>query len=257
MATRGVLYIVWGDKADGVLQRSIASLRKWHPELPHEVVRIPVADPYEGLLEKSRMLALSPYDETLFLDADTVVLGRLDTGFEKAARFGLACCICECSWARRYTGLRDRADLIEYNTGVLFFTAGAAPVFTRWQQVVRRIDSSVAFVRDGKRSMMPHNDQAAFAEANRGLGDVAFRPAAKLEFPGAVSYVVLRAAEDLARLHRRGAVGRNPQRVLRPTGCDHPAPSRERGWVQRMNVAPVLTHGATNQPPDRSRHISR
>jgi hypothetical protein len=47
------------------------------------------------------MAAMTPFEETLFLDADTVPLGRLDFGFEQAQRFGLACCICEVPWARR------------------------------------------------------------------------------------------------------------------------------------------------------------
>jgi hypothetical protein len=36
------------------------------------------------------MLEVTPFEETLFLDNDTVVLGRLDYGFQKASQFGLA-----------------------------------------------------------------------------------------------------------------------------------------------------------------------
>src|SRR5262245_58601263 len=123
--SRGVLYIVWGDKGERALARSLASLKEMHPELPHEIIRLPAeTDEYKGLLEKSRMMSLSPFDETLFLDADTVVLDRLDFGFAQAARFGLACCICESPWARRYRGLPND-DATEYNTGVLFFTRAA------------------------------------------------------------------------------------------------------------------------------------
>ena len=79
---RGVLYIVWGSAAEGPLERSLDSLKSHHPELPVHVARLG-----DGacLLDKARMGDLSPYKETLYLDADTVVLGNLDFGFAKAA----------------------------------------------------------------------------------------------------------------------------------------------------------------------------
>jgi len=164
--SRGVLYMVWGEKAEKALSRSIASLNEVHPELPHEVIRLPPGtDGIKGLLEKSRMMELSPFEETLFLDADTVVLDRLDFGFAQALRFGLACCICECPWARRYRGL-PKDDGIEYNTGVLFFNRGAEALFRRWHELVGTVDSAIDFIgANGQRAVMPHNDQGAFAKA--------------------------------------------------------------------------------------------
>ena len=109
MSERGVIYMVWGRgvKIERALERSRKSVAAVHPELPVEVIRLDDAnDPCKGLLEKARMFERSPFHETLFLDADTVVLGRLDYGFRKAQDFGLACCICECPWARRYAGFR-------------------------------------------------------------------------------------------------------------------------------------------------------
>src|SRR5689334_23623876 len=132
MTDRGVLYMVWGsdDKIERALERSTKSLNAIHPELPIEIVRLNAMDPIKGLLEKARMFERSPFRQTLFLDADTVVLDRLDFGFRKAQQFGLACCICECPWARRYGGVQG--ETIEYNTGVLFFSRKAKPVFERW-----------------------------------------------------------------------------------------------------------------------------
>src|SRR4051794_26811284 len=97
----GVVYVVWGD-VEQSLQRSIASLRAVHPELPVHVRRLSEG---ASLFDKSAMFDFTPFDHTLYLDADTIVLGRLDFGFESAARYGLACCINECPWARRYAGL--------------------------------------------------------------------------------------------------------------------------------------------------------
>src|SRR5580658_2767588 len=97
---RGVTYIVWGDSCAGPLRRSIASLERHHPGMPHFVAEIkPIQEPM--LRHKASMDLLSPFESTLFLDADTVVMGKLDFGFEQAERFGIACAICECPWMRR------------------------------------------------------------------------------------------------------------------------------------------------------------
>ncbi|SRR5579875_114361 len=168
MAERGVIYTIWGneDRLERALDRSRRSLANIHPELPVEVFRIEASDPYRGLLEKSRTFAQSPFRETLALDIDTVVLGKLDFGFSRAHDFGIACCICECPWARRYAGLRERRMSIEYNTGVVFFTTAARPVFEIWQRLAQELDSSMRHIlSDGKIGRMPFNDQAAFAAA--------------------------------------------------------------------------------------------
>lgn len=165
-AGRGVLYMVWGEAIETLLQRSIASVKQHHPELPIEVARLEGAgDDPKLLLQKARMADRTPFAETLFLDADTVVLDRLDFGFASAQRYGLACCICESPWARRYRGLAGAGEIIEYNTGVLFFTAGAKPVFDRWPRLAAEIDSASLFAKDGKPVVMPANDQASFAAA--------------------------------------------------------------------------------------------
>lgn len=167
MGARGVLYIVWGQGARAVMQRSLDSLRQQHPDLPVRVETLPDdLETHKGLLEKARMLDLSPFETTLFLDADTVVLGPLDFGFAQAERHGLACTICECPWAVRYAGIAG-PDTIEYNTGVLFFTARARPLFERWKELAPAIDSSFYHVPPGVKTVgrMLHNDQAGFARA--------------------------------------------------------------------------------------------
>ena len=160
MVGRGVLYVVWGRFDQAILDRAIASVRKYHPELPIEVARL---SDNATLLDKASILDLTPFDETVFLDADTVVLGDLGFGFDKARRQGLACCICECPWARRYGGIEG--DIVEYNTGVLFFTKDAKAVFDAWRTKVRNVDSSLVFRSGGGLARMPLNDQAGFALA--------------------------------------------------------------------------------------------
>lgn len=166
--TRGVLYVYWGEKIRPELERSLKSLRRHHPELPVEEVKLPDGS---NLLNKAALLDYSPFDSTLFLDTDTVVLDRLDFGFSQAERHGLACCICECPWARRYGGLHG--DMVEYNTGVLFFTRAAQPVFDLWRDYAGSVDSSIRWIRKGEVVLMPHNDQAGFAKA---VADSGFNP---------------------------------------------------------------------------------
>src|SRR4051812_2760577 len=96
--TRGVVYVVWGSRIDPVLDRSIKSVQRIHPELPIHVHRLESG----SLRSKTCMGQISPFASTLYLDADTVVLDRLDFGFQKAEVFGLACAICEAPWMRRY-----------------------------------------------------------------------------------------------------------------------------------------------------------
>jgi hypothetical protein len=166
MHDRGVLYMVWGntDRIERALDRSRKSLASVHPELPVEVIRLETKDPFKGLLEKAQMFERTPFRQTLFLDADTVVLDRLDFGFQKAEQFGIACCICECPWACRYGGIQG--DIIEYNTGVLFFSEKSKSLFERWANLAPQIDSSIHFLGpEGQKFTMPYNDQGSFAVA--------------------------------------------------------------------------------------------
>jgi hypothetical protein len=175
MASRGALYIVWGHTVTPILDRAINSLRLWHPELPIHVERLEAGmDPIRALLLKSRMASLSPFEETVFLDADTVVLDRLDYGFERAQRYGIACAINECPWARRYGDPALSGDQVEYNTGVLFFTRSAQRLFDAWADTVENLDSSIEWMEDGVLKRMPFNDQAGFAKAMEETGTLPF-----------------------------------------------------------------------------------
>lgn len=173
---RGVVYIVWGrgksKKHDDALKRSVQSLYKWHPSLG-----ITIRDLPEGstLLDKSKMYELSPYEETLYLDIDTVVLDKLDYGFEMAARHDIAIAHCEAPYASRYQNL-IKGDVVEYNTGVIFFrkSEAAKRVFDEWQRLAYSTDSSIRFpAAGGKIGRMELNDQGSFAKA---LHDLPFNP---------------------------------------------------------------------------------
>jgi hypothetical protein len=168
--------MVWGNGMEAMLERSMASLREFHPELPVHVHRDEDSGvPWQGLLLKAGMARHSPFEQTLFLDADTTILGKLDYGFEMAERHGLACTLCESPWARRHTGLRGEGDLVEFNTGVLFFGPRSRHVFDAWERLAPVVDSSTVFVsQDGTLCQQLHDDQASFALAVKESGFVPF-----------------------------------------------------------------------------------
>jgi hypothetical protein len=171
--TRGALHIVWKGDSDPTpaLERSIASLKRWHPKLEHHVHW---AEPGSTLLCKSAMYDLSPFDETLFLDADTVVMGNLDYGFEQANKHGMALCINANPFARRYRSMQHVGDVIEYNTGVIFWRKrdDVAKVFDGWKRLIG-MDSSSSFVGALGVYRMHTNDQCAFSAA---VSDLNFNP---------------------------------------------------------------------------------
>lgn len=159
----GCLYMVWpGPGVEELLERSRASLAAVHPELSVHVERLPFGS---SLLDKATMYDATPFDNTLYLDADTVVLQPLDYGFEQSSRLGMALSICECPWARRFSALAESGDLVEYNTGVLFFSHIAKRVFDCWKAEAREIDGELPFLVNGQRRVMEINDQASFARA--------------------------------------------------------------------------------------------
>ncbi|OQA00795.1 MAG: hypothetical protein BWY69_01569 [Planctomycetes bacterium ADurb.Bin401] len=162
-AKRGILYMIWGnnEKHEAMLQRSIDSVKKYHPELPIHIERLEAG----GKINKTRICSITPFEETAFLDNDTIVLGSLDFAFGKAQKFGMACVINECPWARRYNDKKLTGDMVEYNSGVLFYTQKAKPLFDAWNKLFPITDASIIHILNGKKCMMPVADQGSFALA--------------------------------------------------------------------------------------------
>ena len=162
---RGVISIYWGDESKLPIDRLRASVQKFHPELPHEIIKVKApGGQASSLNQKAAIFDLSPFEETLFLDLDTVVLDNLNFGFEKAKQFGLAMSICEAPWGRRYPKIFT-GDEVEYNTGVIFFNKKAKIVFDKWKELAALIDSSIIAVNERGVYTMPANDQGSFALA--------------------------------------------------------------------------------------------
>lgn len=88
---RGVVYVVYGEAASCAARNSIHSLRSLYPDTPITVigdnapegtslVPFPERD-RGGRWAKVNLDMLSPYDPTLYLDADTRVCRHLDAGW--------------------------------------------------------------------------------------------------------------------------------------------------------------------------------
>jgi len=86
----GVLYVAYGRRAVGEATGSLRTLQQYH-DWPVCVVgdevegaqRIEFPDRgMSGRWAKVNLLSLTPFDRTLYLDADTRVHGRLDVGFD-------------------------------------------------------------------------------------------------------------------------------------------------------------------------------
>lgn len=153
MGGLGVVYIAYGAKARAEAAQSLATLRRWC-DLPVTLAGDgnvgdlePVAFEERGApgrWAKVNLDRLTPYDYTLFLDADTRIHGRLDVGFTLLAR-GYAL-VCVPSKPQHNEVLRhlqpdERArtlaelplDPLQLNTGVLWFSQDAAPLFEAWR----------------------------------------------------------------------------------------------------------------------------
>jgi hypothetical protein len=170
--SRGVLYMTWRGEHDptDILARSRTSVAHWHPELPVHVAEMPAES---NLLCKQQMFDLSPFRETLFLDADTTVLGKLDYGFEQARNHGVACCISANPWQRRYERLEIPDDAVEYSSGVVFFSkdnSRVRGVFERWGRYTATCDSRCRYQADDGVREQPFNDQALFTLAMHDAG---------------------------------------------------------------------------------------
>lgn len=164
MANRGVCYIVLGDKAVAAAKMSIKALRSQHPELPiwlinnHMSVDLMVSritvNPImiqgsnaQTARYAKTILYNSPFDQTLYLDADTVPTGNIMAGFE-ALDAGFEFVIVpskaqgsEWQWhvgepERQYTADQLGYFGLELGGGVFYFrkTEAVKAFFEAWQR---------------------------------------------------------------------------------------------------------------------------
>ncbi len=81
---RGIIYIAYGAKSEQVMSYSISSLKDIH-SYPVKVINgehEQASDRQASRWAKVNLFHLSPFQDTLYLDADTRVQGDLSTGFD-------------------------------------------------------------------------------------------------------------------------------------------------------------------------------
>lgn len=131
----GALYIITQDaRYVDMLLTSAASLRKAMPDLPitafsqfplesnlfEKVVRVEPSQ--DGFYDKSKLIQNSPYERTLFIDADTYVLDPLPELFSLLDHFDCAATheeYLDTDWHHRCPRPDIPASFPEFNTGIL------------------------------------------------------------------------------------------------------------------------------------------
>lgn len=173
---RGALYVAYGDKARAACLRSVETLREYLPDMAAAVVSDtplagdvqhiyhPEADP-GARTQKTQMYALSPFEQTLFLDADTEVVSSPEAGFKLLQYVDVVLAqdenhrLADCHWRGHDVTERSLTmaqvgsdgDLLYYNTGVVFFRRNerTAALFTAWHNEWQRwkLHDQLAFAR--------------------------------------------------------------------------------------------------------------
>jgi hypothetical protein len=146
--SNGALYIITQDpRYVDLLLTSAASLKKAMPELPitafsqfpvesglfESVVRVEPSK--DGFYDKSKLIQNSPYERTLFIDADTFVLEPVPELFALLDHFDCAATHEEyvsTDWHNRYPRIDIPASFPEFNTGIL--------MLKRSERTVRLLD---------------------------------------------------------------------------------------------------------------------
>ncbi|MFT6970618.1 MAG: lipopolysaccharide biosynthesis glycosyltransferase [Roseivirga sp.] len=142
---RVILFVAWGNEHLAHLSATVSKTgfpgypiylltdnesKLDKPELFNKVLRIDFE--LNGLLRKTEMWNFFPKEDNttfLFLDTDTVILGDISLGFEKAERFGMAIAqaahysmdqVLNFSEIMKKEGVESKGQL-QYNSGVIFF----------------------------------------------------------------------------------------------------------------------------------------
>lgn len=156
LMNKAVIYVNWGTSQVPLLRRSIASVQRFVDadlfvisdctlNLPKNVRVLPYQYDLDGFARKAEAMANAVpggYETYLLLDADTVILGDISLGFEKARKFGIALSVAPTYSLDDYhrapeilsaEGLDLRGQLL-FNTGAVFFSNEMlkSALFEKW-----------------------------------------------------------------------------------------------------------------------------
>lgn len=157
MTTRGAVYIAYGSRALSEYWEASQSLKKHMPDLPIAMIGSDSAelgdmsgftDVQKSRWAKVNLDKLSPFDHTLYLDADTRVYGDLSAGFDILDRgWDMALVTSENQGARLlwHVSREDKEatlkkagayDVLQIQCGVMFFRKSIRIVqfFSVWRR---------------------------------------------------------------------------------------------------------------------------
>ncbi len=133
----GAVYVITHDpRYTGLLLSSVASLKRVMPELPVTVFsEFPVESPYfervirvkssnYGFYDKAQLLRQTPYERTVFIDADIYVIDPVHELFALLDRFDCAAAHEEylnTDWWHQYPRPDIPASFPEFNTGIVAY----------------------------------------------------------------------------------------------------------------------------------------
>lgn len=151
--SNGAIYIITHNpKYVGLLLSSSASLKEAMPDLPITVFTqfpvsspnfervVPVTPTQHGFYDKTRLMRQSPYERTLFIDADTHVLQPVPELFTLLDHFDCAATHEEyvsTDWFNRYLRPDIPKSFPEFNTGILAFRRSESmnTVLLQWHEL--------------------------------------------------------------------------------------------------------------------------
>jgi hypothetical protein len=142
----GVVYIGTGERIVKEILQSASSLKKVHPEMRitvfsdreigrpelFESVQL-ISDPKYSYIDKILPLTETPYEYTLYLDSDTIVLNPVTALFELLDQFDLAIALEPKPKQLQYP-TQVPESFPEYNTGVFSYrkNVGNMDLFRQW-----------------------------------------------------------------------------------------------------------------------------
>lgn len=240
----GVIFAAIGHRYARECVQAVQSLVRWEPALritvytSHaelfsgydvDVRSLPGAQ--GGFGDKIAAMVDSPYENTLFLDADTVILEAVSGLFPLLSGFDLAVAL-ECYAPDRTVELPQAFP--EFNTGVILFrrSRATAAFLQAWRKAYRR---------QMEGCHPPKHDQPSFREALFG-SSLRFTPlSARWNFRTAHPSV-LEAGSSVAILHSRAAVGPITD-ILREGGCESRVFLPDASSLKPLRIAVLQSFG--------------
>ncbi|MCU0485277.1 MAG: hypothetical protein MUC85_04115 [Anaerolineales bacterium] len=161
MPDKGILYMILGEKPVAELRRSVQSVRLKMPGTPITVIAdqrlsnilnleadqinfIEMPEQWDWKI-KVEAICRTPYDRTIFLDADTLVCDDISELFTLLDRFDICACLEPSkSWGYELEGLLDTFP--QLNSGVIAFkkSVQSENFFQRWLETHAKLDQKKA-----------------------------------------------------------------------------------------------------------------